>query len=55
MEYKTTIEKVGHTEQVLLAIDDVVQRITAAESSQRGYLLTGQDPYLQPFRQRNRS
>ena len=49
VEFKHTVERVNHTEKVLVAIDDVVQTVTYAETGQRGYLLTGEEDYLRPF------
>ena len=40
---------VVHTNQVLLAIEDVNSSLAAAESGQRGYLITGQSEYLEPY------
>jgi signal transduction histidine kinase len=49
VEFKQTVERVSHTETVMVAIDDLVQTVTYAETGQRGYLLTGEDDYLRPF------
>ncbi len=38
-----------HTHQVLEKIDTLVSDLTDAETGQRGYLLTGQDRYLEPY------
>ena len=43
------ISWVSHTKDVLVEIDDVLNTIISAESSQRGFLLTGQDAYLKRF------
>ncbi len=32
-----------------LALTEFARLVTAAESAQRGYLLTGEAPYLQPY------
>jgi PAS domain S-box-containing protein len=40
---------VTHTSRVLLALEDVSSSLSAAESGQRGYLLTGQTEYLAPY------
>jgi signal transduction histidine kinase len=41
--------RVDHTHHVIEATKDVFQGLTDAETGQRGYLITGQDAYLQPF------
>ena len=38
-----------HTDEVLGAIEDVVSTMKDAETGQRGYLLTGEDSYLEPY------
>ncbi len=40
---------VAHTNQVLEGLDDLLARITEAESGVRGYVITGEDGYLQPY------
>lgn len=53
--YQTTIgllataDRVTHTYQVITTLDDLLQALTDAETGQRGYILTGQDDYLQPY------
>ncbi|MGH3847405.1 MAG: CHASE3 domain-containing protein, partial [Pseudonocardiaceae bacterium] len=51
-----TIEKVSassgwvaHTNRVLLTIEDIGSSLSAAESGQRGFLITGQTAYLEPY------
>jgi CHASE3 domain sensor protein len=44
------VDRVSHTEQILVAIDDIVEATTNAETGQRGYLLTGQADYIKPFK-----
>ena len=39
-----------HTYEVLNSLDDAVGRLSDAETGQRGYLLTGDDAYLEPYR-----
>ena len=39
IQFKQTVARVSHTEQVLGAIDDIVDTITSAETGQRGFLL----------------
>jgi signal transduction histidine kinase len=50
IQFKQTADQVSHTEQILLAIDDIVKTTTDAETGQRGYLLTGQAEYIKPFK-----
>lgn len=40
----------SHSRDVLRAIDHTVTTLLDAETGQRGYLLTGKDAYLQPYR-----
>jgi len=39
-----------HTYEVLRNLDETVARLVDAETGQRGYLLTGVDAYLEPYR-----
>jgi PAS domain S-box-containing protein len=39
-----------HTYEVLRTIDETVARLVDAETGQRGYLLTGNEAYLEPYR-----
>jgi PAS domain S-box-containing protein len=39
-----------HTYEVLRNLDEAVARLVDAETGQRGYLLTGVDAYLEPYR-----
>ena len=39
-----------HTYEVLRNLDETVVRLVDAETGQRGYLLTGDDAYLEPYR-----
>lgn len=41
---------VMHTQLVLEGISTVMGDMTDAETGQRGYILTGEEPYLQPYR-----
>ncbi|HEY8118945.1 MAG TPA: CHASE3 domain-containing protein [Methylophilaceae bacterium] len=45
-----TAEWVAHTHQVLEKLEALLSDIKDAETGQRGYLLTGEDRYLEPFR-----
>jgi len=40
---------VAHTHEVLEELADVLAGLAGAESTQRGYLLTGQESYLEPY------
>ncbi len=40
----------NQTERARAAIDDVMASVQAAETGQRGFLLTGRESYLQPYR-----
>ena len=40
-----------HTYEVLRTLDETVARLVDAETGQRGYLLTGDEAYLEPYRQ----
>src|SRR5213593_2147012 len=39
-----------HTQLVLLDIREFLSQMKDAETGQRGYLITGQDRYLEPYR-----
>src|SRR6266849_4746776 len=39
-----------HTYEVLNSLDNAVSRLSDAETGQRGYLLTGEESYLEPYR-----
>src|SRR6266403_1539432 len=39
-----------HTYEVLRNLDATVAQVVDAETGQRGYLLTGEEPYLEPYR-----
>ncbi len=40
---------VVHTHEVIAALDQVLSELRDAETGQRGYLLTGEEPYLEPY------
>lgn len=44
-----TSDWVTHTHRVLESLDGAMQALTDAETGQRGYLLTGEDAYLEPY------
>ncbi|MEV0132482.1 CHASE3 domain-containing protein [Dactylosporangium sp. NPDC050688] len=41
---------VEHTYEVLAAVDEIGDTLKDAETGQRGYLITGEDQYLEPYR-----
>ncbi len=43
------IQSVQSTHQVLLSLQDILSTMKDAETGQRGYLLTGDDTYLEPY------
>jgi signal transduction histidine kinase len=43
------LERAAHTRAVLSALSDVANSVQAAETAQRGFLLTGKDSYLAPY------
>jgi CHASE3 domain sensor protein len=38
-----------HTNEVIAALRKVLATVTDAETAQRGYLITGQESYLEPY------
>jgi len=42
---------VSHTQEVLRHLSDALGHLTDAETGQRGYLITGEERYLEPYRQ----
>jgi CHASE3 domain sensor protein len=42
-------EKIRHTHTVLISIDELLSTTQDAETGQRGFLLTGNDRYLEPY------
>ncbi|WP_421736947.1 response regulator [Caulobacter sp.] len=46
---RTNSEKIWHTHKVIVALDDLLSTAQDAETGQRGYLLTGNDRYLEPY------
>ncbi len=44
-----TAEQVDHTHQVLQNLEQLVSTLKDAETGQRGYLITGEDRYLEPY------
>jgi CHASE3 domain sensor protein len=46
---RTDSEQIWHTHEVLVALDDLLSTTQDAETGQRGYLLTGNTRYLEPY------
>jgi CheY-like chemotaxis protein/CHASE3 domain sensor protein len=46
---RTNSETIWHTHEVLVSLDELLSTTQDAETGQRGYLLTGNDRYLQPY------
>ncbi|MBO9558958.1 MAG: response regulator [Caulobacter sp.] len=46
---RTNNQLIMHTHKVLIAIDELLSTVQDAETGQRGYLLTGNDRYLEPY------
>jgi CheY-like chemotaxis protein/signal transduction histidine kinase/CHASE3 domain sensor protein len=42
-------QQIIHTHQVIVAVDELLSTVQDAETGQRGYLLTGNPLYLQPY------
>lgn len=47
--YRSSIAWVLHTKDVLASLDELLLTLSNAESSQRGFLLTGEAPYLSAY------
>ncbi len=50
-EVATSVQWVSHTHEVLGQLEQVVSTLKDAETGQRGYLLTGERVYLEPYEQ----
>ncbi len=48
-QYRESRDWVAHTRFVLLDLESLLSCLNDAETGQRGYLLTHQEPYLQPY------
>ncbi|CAN5206290.1 response regulator [soil metagenome] len=46
---RTNNQKILHSHTVLIALDELLSTAQDAETGQRGYLLTGNDKYLEPY------
>jgi CheY-like chemotaxis protein/CHASE3 domain sensor protein len=42
-------EQIAHTHEVLLGLNNVLSTMKDAETGQRGYIITGQESYLEPY------
>jgi PAS domain S-box-containing protein len=49
-EVATNVEWVSHTHEVLAKLEAALSSLKDAETGQRGYLLTGEPAYLEPYR-----
>jgi CheY-like chemotaxis protein/signal transduction histidine kinase/CHASE3 domain sensor protein len=47
---KTDNEKIVHSHEVIAALDALLSTVQDAETGQRGFLLTGNEKYLQPYK-----
>jgi methyl-accepting chemotaxis protein len=45
-----TSYRVAHTQTVLRDVDELISGLRQAETGQRGFIITGEDPYLDPYR-----
>ena len=45
----TTAEWVAHTHQVIEELSQIIRALDDAETGQRGYIITGEEPYLEPY------
>ncbi|MEW5686655.1 MAG: response regulator [Pseudomonadota bacterium] len=48
-ELQANNARIRHSHEVIVAVDDLMSTIQDAETGQRGYLLTGDDRYLEPY------
>jgi signal transduction histidine kinase/DNA-binding response OmpR family regulator/CHASE3 domain sensor protein len=46
---RTLTQKVSHTHDVIIGLEDILSTIKDAETGQRGFLLTGDERYLTPY------
>ena len=42
-------QQVAHTNEIILGLENVISRLKDAETGQRGYLLTGETQFLEPY------
>jgi PAS domain S-box-containing protein len=50
-EVAISVQWVSHTHEVLGQVEQALSNLKDAENGQRGYLLTGERPYLEPYEQ----
>ncbi|MDP9131911.1 MAG: CHASE3 domain-containing protein [Nitrospirota bacterium] len=50
VHFKTSTNRVSQSQHALIELERMVGTVTEAETSQRGYLITGSDRYLAPYR-----
>src|SRR5215471_15939768 len=48
-QYKSANTDAGHARQVVDSVDRLLSDLIDAETGQRGYLLTGENRYLEPY------
>ncbi len=51
VHFKTSNNWATRSQQVLIELERMMSTVTGAETSQRGYLITGSDQYLAPYRE----
>jgi len=51
LHFKTSNNWATKSEQVLLELERMMSAVAGAETSQRGYIITGSDEYLAPYRE----
>ncbi len=49
IRYRRTTHEVEHTYQILVAVERLRNSVEDADTGQRGYLLTGEQRYLEPY------
>lgn len=49
LNLRETSRRVTHTYEVLTGVENVLSSVTEAETGQRGYLITGDETYLDPY------
>jgi signal transduction histidine kinase len=49
IKQKETSDRVNRSQKVLQNLENLLSSVTEAETGQRGYLLTGQESYLEPY------
>ena len=48
-DLRSNNQRVVHTHSVLIGADDLLSAVQDAETGQRGYILTGNERYLEPY------